>query len=132
MIDDYNDIIDFNYQGSTRNNKMTNYQRAGQFAPFSALKGYDEAILEISRITDLKREIDNNYLSLFDELLKIIMIHNQKILLEIRYFVKDKSKEGGNYQVIRGYINKVDVFLRIIKINNNIIKFDDIVDIMVI
>ena len=32
--------------------------RAAQFAPFAALTGYDEAVIETARLTDSKLELD--------------------------------------------------------------------------
>ena len=41
---DYDDIIDLPHHVSSRHQPMSMYARAAQFAPFSALTGYEEAI----------------------------------------------------------------------------------------
>ena len=41
---DYEDIIDYEYKGSMRPDKMSSRNRAAQFAPFAALSGHDRAI----------------------------------------------------------------------------------------
>ena len=40
----YSDIIDLPHHQSVRRPHMTNYNRAAQFAPFSALVGYEEMV----------------------------------------------------------------------------------------
>ena len=42
----YSDIIDMEYRGSSRHTHMSREGRAGQFAPFAALTGFDEQIDE--------------------------------------------------------------------------------------
>ena len=49
---DYEDIIDYEYKGSMRPDKMSSRNRAAQFAPFAALSGHDRAI----RNTELEAE----------------------------------------------------------------------------
>ena len=52
----YADIINLSRPKSKRPS-MSIEARAAQFAPFSALTGYEEAIKETGRITDKKKEI---------------------------------------------------------------------------
>lgn len=49
---DYEDIINYEYKGSSRPDKMSSRNRAAQFAPFAALSGHDRAI----RNTELEAE----------------------------------------------------------------------------
>lgn len=46
MTDNYEDIIDLPHHVSKHHQQMTMWNRAAQFAPFSALTGYDDAIRE--------------------------------------------------------------------------------------
>lgn len=46
MIDNYDDIIHMEHHVSKNHPPMPMLHRAAQFAPFSALTGYDEAIEE--------------------------------------------------------------------------------------
>ena len=48
----YSDIINTKYPFSKRHKKMSLYGRAGQFAAFAALTGYDDIIDETSRRVD--------------------------------------------------------------------------------
>ena len=45
----YDDIINTKYPFSKKHKKMSLYGRAGQFAAFAALTGYDDIIDETSR-----------------------------------------------------------------------------------
>ncbi len=48
-MNQYDDIIDHPHHVSDRHPRMSMYQRAAQFAPFSALAGHSEAIMETAR-----------------------------------------------------------------------------------
>lgn len=50
--DEYKDIIDLPYRRSTTHAHMSNYERAAQFSPFAALKGFDEEIEKTERKGD--------------------------------------------------------------------------------
>ena len=58
MKGDYDDIINLPHHQSDRRPHMSLYDRAAQFAPFSALTGHDDAIKETARLTDKKIELD--------------------------------------------------------------------------
>ena len=45
----YDDIINLPHHVSKRHPQMSMWNRAAQFAPFAALTGYEEAILESAR-----------------------------------------------------------------------------------
>ena len=46
---DYADIIHMPHHVSAKHPHMSLYDRAAQFAPFAALKGYDDAVEETAR-----------------------------------------------------------------------------------
>ena len=48
----YDDIIDMEHHTSLRQPRMSLENRAAQFAPFSALTGYEDVIDETGRQTD--------------------------------------------------------------------------------
>lgn len=56
----YDDIINLKRHISKTRKPMSIYNRSAQFAPFSALKGYQEKINEITKITNNK-ENQTNY-----------------------------------------------------------------------
>ena len=53
----YADIIDLEHPTSKVHPRMNKEDRAAQFAPFAALTGYAEAINEVGRLVDKKREL---------------------------------------------------------------------------
>lgn len=52
----YEDIINLPHHVSVRHPQMPLADRAAQFAPFAALKGYDAAIREAERLSGLSGE----------------------------------------------------------------------------
>jgi hypothetical protein len=50
MTDYYDDIINLPHHVSKRHPQMSMWNRAAQFAPFSALTGYEDAINKIANI----------------------------------------------------------------------------------
>lgn len=111
--------------------KMSMSDRAAQFAPFAALTGHKEAILEQQRITQTKRILSNEEKLEINE--KIIELMNLKSKCRITYFEKDKTKSGGKY------LNRVLSFKRMDELNKTLffkeniqIQIDDIVDIEVL
>jgi hypothetical protein len=52
FMDDYKDIINLPHHVSPRHQPMPLSDRAAQFAPFSALTGYNDAIEEAARLHD--------------------------------------------------------------------------------
>lgn len=111
--------------------KMSMSDRAAQFAPFAALTGHKEAILEQQRITQTKRILSNEEKLEINE--KIIELMNLKSKCRITYFEKDRTKSGGQY------LNRVLSFKRLDELNKTLffkeniqIQIDDIVDIEVL
>lgn len=118
-MNNYDDIINFPHHVSTRHKPMSIYNRSAQFAPFSALTGYGEEIIETARLTDQKIDIDDGLKSILsDKLNKLNENINKKWTVQITHFVPDKKKNGGEYINTSGIIKKIDLF------NDVIILFD--------
>ena len=58
QTDTYEDMLEMKYPYVSKHSRMSLYNRAAQFAPFAALTGYDEAVIETARLTDRKLELD--------------------------------------------------------------------------
>ena len=58
-MDKYEDIINLSHYEPKYHPRMSMYKRSAQFAPFSALVGYDEQVQECSRLTDKRLEMDD-------------------------------------------------------------------------
>lgn len=61
MDDQYVDIINLPHHVSTKHPRMAIGDRAAQFSPFSALKGYEEAIKETTRLADERMTPEHIY-----------------------------------------------------------------------
>ena len=111
--------------------KMSMSDRAAQFAPFAALTGHKEAILEQQRITQAKRILSNEEKLRINE--KIIELMNLKSKCRITYFEKDKTKSGGQYLKMVLSFKRIDELNKVLYFKENIqIQIDDIVDIEVL
>ena len=96
--------------------------RAKQFLPFDALKGYKEAILEKQIVKE-----DRKILSEDDEILlsnKLSMIH-RGMMVKITYY------DTYYYNTISGLVSKIDDITRTITIVKKTINIDDIIDIVI-
>lgn len=129
-IHDYDDIIDLPYHKSKKHQPMLQADRAAQFAPFAALTGHKETLLETERLTERRRIRDEHQLDLFDQKIKDIMhIIDHKPLIEVCYFVSDDKKTGGKYVTLMCHLEKIDEFHRVlIMIDGTKIAVDDIYD----
>lgn len=129
----YNDIINLEHHISKIHKQMSLENRAVQFAPFSALTGYDEAIKETTRITQDRIELDEELKHTLNK--KIICINNQissNPKVTITYFVPDSKKLGGKYQTITGNVRKIDKYNKIIMLINGLkIPIIEIIDIVI-
>ncbi len=111
--------------------KMSMSDRAAQFAPFAALTGHKEAILEQQRTTQTKRILSNEEKLEINE--KIIELMNLKSKCRITYFEKDKTKSGGQYLKSVLSFKRMDELNKTLFFKENIqIQIDDIVDIEVL
>lgn len=111
--------------------KMSMSDRAAQFAPFAALTGHKEAILEQQRTTQTKRILSNEEKLEINE--KIIELINLKSKCRITYFEKDKTKSGGKYLNRVLSFKRIDELNKVLYFKENIqIQIEDIVDIEIL
>lgn len=111
--------------------KMSMLDRAAQFAPFAALTGHKEAILEQQRITQTKRILSNEEKLRINE--KIVEMVKLKSKCRIIYFEKDRTKSGGQYMESVLSFKRIDELNKVLYFKENIqIQIDDIVGIEVL
>ena len=98
----YDDIIDLPHHTSERHPRMARADRAAQFAPFSALSGYEEAIGEAERLTRRNIELGEDAVERLDRWHKVLAaIADTNPRLRISYFIPDdRKKRGGSYATI--------------------------------
>lgn len=110
----YDDIINLSRPESSHPKRPVS-ARAGQFASFKSLHGYEDDIKEQGRYVDNKIEIVEDKKESLDSIINNLDLSSK---IRVKYFKKDKYKDGGKYLYKVGLIKKID------KINKKII-FDD-------
>ncbi len=109
MSDNYNDIINNPHHTSKTRKRMSQINRAAQFAPFAALTGYDTAICEAARLTENQIELDDKTKEILNMKLNFLKNHiKDKPYVTITYFVPDTQKDGGAYVDYSGNIRVID------------------------
>lgn len=102
--------------------KMSREDRAKQFMPFAALKGYPEALEKKEKIVVPKAEISEEYAQILDQKLRRVKKND---IISVIYFC------NGEYLKKTGMVSRIDETARVLKIVNTKILFDDIYDILV-
>ncbi len=100
--------------------KMSREDRAKQFMPFAALKGYPEALRQKEKIVVPRMEITEDYAEELDRKLQDIRVNDEVTVI---YFQKDE------YLKLTGIVSKIEKDNRSIKIVNTKIAFSDLYDI---
>ena len=109
MADNYNDIINNPHHTSKTRKRMSQTNRAAQFAPFAALTGYDAAIGESARLTETKIELDDKTKEILNMKLNFLKDHiKDRPYVTITYFIPDHKKDGGAYIDYSGTIRVID------------------------
>lgn len=109
MTGKYDDIIDLPHHVSTVHPQMPMSDRAAQFAPFSALTGYEDAIAESARLTQSPFILTEEEQALLDAKLRYLRDHiESRPLIELEIYVPDERKEGGCYQSLTAHLRQID------------------------
>lgn len=100
--------------------KMSRKERAKQFLPFAALKGYPAALRRKEKIVVPKVEFSEDYQEQLDGKLRQIRV--QDVVTAV-YF------REGEYLKVTGMVSRIDRTARVLKIVNTKIPFDDLYDV---
>lgn len=107
--DRYDDIIGLPHHQSSERARMPLHDRAAQFAPFVALRGYEEAMEETARLTEEEICLDESVVDGINETLYELSQHiAERRRVSITYFKPDQLKRGGVYLTDVGIIKKID------------------------
>lgn len=107
----YDDMLELPRPISGRHPRMSDMNRAAQFAPFSALTGYEDQVAESARLTDHRIELTEEKLSLLDRKLQDLQTQiDSHPRVRITYFLPDSLKEGGAYLTVFGIVKKLDFY----------------------
>lgn len=111
----YEDIIHLPPHISKKHPQPTMMERAARFAPFAAITGYEEMVLEEARVTEEQMELDESTLAILNERLNIIRESlSAKPQVRITYFKPDQRKSGGAYITVSGIIKRMDEYEHLI------------------
>lgn len=100
--------------------KMSREERAKQFMPFAALKGYPDALRKKEKIVVPQMELSEEYQEELDR--KLRQVHKNDIITVV-YYCKNE------YLKLTGMVSRIDDTARVLKIVNTKISFDDLYDI---
>lgn len=93
--------------------------RAKQFMPFAALKGYEAALRAKEKIVVPKMELSEEKKEELNR--KMQQIHKNDMITVV-YFSK------GEYLQMEGLVSRVDITVKVLKVVNTRIAFSDIYD----
>lgn len=124
----YEDIVDLPHHVSRKHPQPTMADRAARFAPFAAITGYEEMVLEEARVTDDRIEMDESSKAALNEKLNMILeFIDEQPEIKITYFEPDKRKAGGAYVTFTGTVKRIDKYEHlVIMTDGKKINIDDI------
>lgn len=100
--------------------KMSREDRAKQFMPFAALKGYPDALRRKEKIVVERQELSDEYKEELDYQLRKIQKND---MVTVVYYCK------GEYLKVTGMVSRIDETARVLKIVNTRISFEDLYEI---
>lgn len=105
----YDDIINLSRPQYHDLPPMSIHDRAAQFSPFAALVGYDAAVEETARLTDSRREMEEDEINeLNRQLSELNKRLSERPMIRVTYFIRDRKKEGGRYASKIGNARTID------------------------
>lgn len=102
---------------------MMKSDRARQFLPFAALKGYEDMLRKMEREIEPRKELTEEDARRLNEEIRAIQ---KGMRVHILHY------NNGVYTVTEGKVSYLDIVLRKIFIEENVITFDDIWEIVIL
>ena len=96
MNEKYKEIINMPHHVSTNRPPMPRTDRAAQFAPYSALSGYEDAVEETARIVNQPIELDESEKEKINDILTSLL-SAEEARVRLTFFRPDERKSGGSY-----------------------------------
>ncbi len=127
----YEQIIELPHHVSENHKHMDMSDRAAQFSPFAALTGYDDCVTEAARMTDTCDPLDDDRRDELDRKVSFLAgLTGKDTVIKVRYFVKDRYKDGGEYMEKTGCLKYIDEFGKaLIFTDDTSVSISDISDI---
>ena len=123
MSDKYDDIIDHPRHQSATRKKMSNYDRAAQFAPFAALVGYEETIRDQERIVYDRILLSEDEINDLNDALNYLKKNDR---VEIEYY------DGYKYDIIEDVFVSYDIIKKELRCRKHRIRLYDLKSIGII
>lgn len=101
---------------------MSRQDRAKQFMPFAALKGYEEALRKKEKITVPKAELSEER---GEELNRALRQIRKNDMVTVIYFCE------GEYLKVTGMVSRIDGTARLLKVVDTKIPFEDLYEVSV-
>lgn len=115
----YDDIINHERPIPEGRAPLSARQRAAQFAPFAALRGFRELLHEVERETLPEPELGEEQQALLNARLCFLRDRlSDAPPVEVTYFVPDKYKPGGSYETVHTKVRRVDEPRRLIELDS--------------
>ena len=90
---------------------MSMHDRAAQFSPFAALVGYDDAVAETARLTDIRAVLTEDEMTeLNANLNRLLDRLDEQPEISVTYFIPDEKKSGGKYVEKLGVVRIYDSY----------------------
>ena len=130
-MSNYDDIISLPHPTSQKHKRMSLRDRAAQFAPFSALTGYDDAVEETARVTDSQTSVSDDVILLLDSKLRHLAEHEKEHpTICVTFFLHDERKSGGEYVTKNGNLKRIDDYEKVLVLSDRTrIEFGNIINI---
>lgn len=127
----YDDMIGMEWPRERNSNRlhMSIQDRAKIFAPFAALRGYEEAIEAKKRIVVNKIELSDDMKEELDLKLKILnkkLLEGEHPLISLVHYERDWETGEGAYLLLKGMVARLDLSSKVIRIVNESISLDDV------
>lgn len=103
--------------------KMSRLDRAKQFSPFTALKGYETALRVKEKVLVPRIELSEEAQAELDQKLHMIAKDDS---ITVVYFQRFAGSDVGEYLQITGKVSRLEPERRILQIANTIISINDI------
>ena len=100
--------------------RMAREERAKQFMPFAALKGYPEALRRKEKVLVDNVQVSEDYAEALDRKLRQV---RRLDTITVVYFRK------GEYIKVQGMVSRIDVTARVLKVVQTKIPFEDILEV---
>lgn len=126
--DDYQDIIKRQRPQSGRHGGMSDQNRAKQFLPFAALKGYEEALQQKEKQMVARAELSEEGLEELDRQLHILLdqlSRGRHPMVRAVCFQKSSGQQG-EYVQVTGMAVTADLSARWLQIVDRQVSFADI------